>query len=827
MAFRDGDVVAGYRIVHVLGRGGMGVVYEAKQLSLNRTVALKFLSAHFLQDVDFRERFRREGVLQAGIDHPHIVPVYEAGEVAEGLFLAMRLVRGPNLKELIAGGDLEPARAVAILAQVADALDAAHRTGLTHRDIKPQNILVGEYDHGYLADFGLTKGSDVSSITRTGQFLGTLDYIAPEQINGEFATPRSDIYSLAAVLHESLTGSVPYPRPAEAAVLFAHVTEPPPRVTDRRPDLPDGLDDVIAWGMAKLPSQRPESARALLDVAAEALGSEASSATAAPARPARRAPSTRPKPVAVEPTAAPTEVAPPLATTTEHEVRAATGTELDVAAAATSTELEVVAPDEHDETVEPGAVTADEPDEETVEAAADLADERDEETVEAAADLADERDEETVEAAADLADEPDEETVEAAADLADEPDEETVEAAVDLTDERDEARALDEPEDETVVSGAVAAGEPELGERQETLEPGADEPERTVWQPLSPSTVEEERVTEPIGSDADETARLPRTTRTADAGAPRRRLAPAALGGAVLLAAAVAAGLLGGGSGERDAAPPAAAPESLALSAGPLALRGPEGWTAREAPPIAGLGLREPAAAGNGESTIVAGTTAAEGPALLPADFAQRLPSPPRPEDAVTLGAARAYRFADLRPEGSDGAMTLLVAPTSAGVATIVCLGTDVDRARCEAAAGSLELDDGVRVLRLGPSAQYARALKAPLDRLRTRRAAALRDLDAADTPGAQARHAATIAAAYRKAAAALGKVEPNPPERPVHAALRRAVARAGQAYGSVADAAGAERRQAYERAGRRARTADRDLNQALEELEAFGYRVR
>ena len=337
-----GDVVAGYRIEHVLGQGGMGVVYEATQLSLNRTVALKFLSAHFLQDVDFRERFRREGVLQAGIDHAHIVPVYEAGEVAGALFLAMRLVRGPNLKELIAHGDLEPARAIAILAQVADALDAAHRAGLTHRDIKPQNILVGEYDHGYLADFGLTKGSDVSSITRTGQFLGTLDYIAPEQINGELATAHSDIYSLAAVLYESLTGSVPYPRPAEAAVLFAHVTEPPPRVTDRRPDLPSRLDDVIAWGMAKLPSERPDSARVLLQASAEALGPDASGALAAPVQPPTpRAPTTRPKPVAVKPAATRTEVAP-VAPSTEQEVPAATSTELDVTAAP-STELDVAA----------------------------------------------------------------------------------------------------------------------------------------------------------------------------------------------------------------------------------------------------------------------------------------------------------------------------------------------------------------------------------------------------------------------------------------------------------------------------------------------------
>src|SRR5918992_2608413 len=134
---QPGEVVGGYRIDDVLGQGGMGVVYQATQLSLNRTVALKFLSAHFVQDVDFRERFRREGVIQAAIDHPHIVPVYEAGEVREGLFLAMRLVRGPNLKELIVAGELDAARMLTILRQIADALDEAHGSGLTHRDIKP------------------------------------------------------------------------------------------------------------------------------------------------------------------------------------------------------------------------------------------------------------------------------------------------------------------------------------------------------------------------------------------------------------------------------------------------------------------------------------------------------------------------------------------------------------------------------------------------------------------------------------------------------------------------------------------------------------------
>jgi serine/threonine protein kinase len=288
-----GTVVAGYRIEKPLGQGGMGVVYEATQLSLNRTVALKFLAAHFSQDVDFRERFRREGVIQAGIDHPHIVPVYEAGEVEDGLFLAMRLIRGANLKELILSGDLDAARTLRILAPVAGALAVAHEAGLTHRDIKPQNILVGARDHSYLADFGLTKGPDVVSLTRTGQFLGTLDYVAPETINGERATDRSDTYALAAVLYECLTGQVPYKRPSEAAVLFAHVSDPPPLVSEQRPDLPPGLDAVIARGMAKTPDERHSSPVDLLDDAAQVI---LAGTSAPPPPPVERGASVQPSP---------------------------------------------------------------------------------------------------------------------------------------------------------------------------------------------------------------------------------------------------------------------------------------------------------------------------------------------------------------------------------------------------------------------------------------------------------------------------------------------------------------------------------------------------
>jgi hypothetical protein len=269
---KAGTEIAGYRIEGVLGHGGMGMVYEATQRSLNRVVALKILSPELSTDISFRQRFRREGEIQAAIDHPHIVTVFEAGEIDEGLFIAMRLVRGPTLKDMIIGRELEAGRTLRILYPIADALDTAHSAGLIHRDIKPQNVLVGPRDHAFLADFGLTKGANESGLTRTGQFVGTIDYISPEQIRGEPARPASDIYALSAVLYECLTGVVPYAKPSDAAVLFAHMTDPPPLVTESRPELPPALNDVIVRGMSKDPDERQRSAEELLQDAEQAFG---------------------------------------------------------------------------------------------------------------------------------------------------------------------------------------------------------------------------------------------------------------------------------------------------------------------------------------------------------------------------------------------------------------------------------------------------------------------------------------------------------------------------------------------------------------------------
>ncbi len=279
-----GRVVGRYRIESVLGRGGMGVVYRARDERLDRIVALKVLSDERATDAGFRERFLRESRLLASLDHPNIVPVFEADEADGELYIAMRFVQGPELGRIIErDGPMAPSRAVAIIAQVADALDAAHATGLVHRDIKPANILVvsgPSSDHAYLTDFGLTKMAGASTgLTQAGQFVGTPGYVAPEQIQGRGVDHRSDVYALGCVLYDCLTGSVPYPRDSTMASLWAHVHEVPPRPSDVRPGLPLTFDAVIARALAKAPDERYQTAGGLALAARKAIPVSAAAAT--------------------------------------------------------------------------------------------------------------------------------------------------------------------------------------------------------------------------------------------------------------------------------------------------------------------------------------------------------------------------------------------------------------------------------------------------------------------------------------------------------------------------------------------------------------------
>jgi hypothetical protein len=273
---QTGSLIGNYQIEALLGQGGMGVVYEAIQLSLHRRVALKVITPELTRNDRFQERFRREARSQAALDHPNVVTVHDFGNADGQLYISMQLVKGPSLKDLIACGQLDLRRVTRILTPIADALDTAHEAGMVHRDFKPQNILIGGRDHAYLADFGLTQALGQPGLTRTGQFVGTLDYIAPEQIHGKPATRRSDVYAFGAVLFECLTGRVPYQRESDAAILFAHVSEPPPRPSEVRADVPQQVDDVLAQAMAKDPEERVDSATAVMEALEEAMERSAS-----------------------------------------------------------------------------------------------------------------------------------------------------------------------------------------------------------------------------------------------------------------------------------------------------------------------------------------------------------------------------------------------------------------------------------------------------------------------------------------------------------------------------------------------------------------------
>ena len=255
-----GAELAGYRIEAVAGRGGMGVVYRAWHLGLERPVALKVIAPDLAARDEFRARFRRESRLAAALDHPHVLPIYEAGEHDGVLFIAMRWVDGTDLgRELHqSAAGLAVDRAVTLTAQVAGALDAAHARGLVHRDIKPANVLIveeGSIEHAYLADFGLAKRDDTGGLTDTGRWLGTVDYAAPEQIGGGEVGPPADVYALGCVLFATLTGRPPFERESAVAVAYAQIHDPPPRT-----GVSSALDAVVARALAKDPRARFASA---------------------------------------------------------------------------------------------------------------------------------------------------------------------------------------------------------------------------------------------------------------------------------------------------------------------------------------------------------------------------------------------------------------------------------------------------------------------------------------------------------------------------------------------------------------------------------------
>jgi serine/threonine-protein kinase len=301
-----GSRIAGYWLEEQIGQGGMAVVFRARDERLHRLVALKVLAPAMARDQQFRQRFIRESRAAAAVDDPHIIPVFEAGQAAGALFIAMRFVPGGDVYSLVRRtGPLPAARAAAIVSPVASALDAAHAAGLVHRDVKPANMLLdtrpGRPDHVYLSDFGLSKGTVSAStgLTGSGHFMGTLDYISPERIEGHQADGRTDQYALACSAFEMLTGAPPFRSGEAAALMYAQLSQPPPPLTSRRPDLPPAADRVFARALAKAPGDRYASCREFADALRAAFGlasydSGPGAIPAAPPGPSRPAPSVPP-----------------------------------------------------------------------------------------------------------------------------------------------------------------------------------------------------------------------------------------------------------------------------------------------------------------------------------------------------------------------------------------------------------------------------------------------------------------------------------------------------------------------------------------------------
>jgi CHASE2 domain-containing sensor protein len=281
-----GQVIGDYRVEEQVGRGGMAVVYRATQLSLERSVALKVIVPEQAEDAGFRARFQRESLIAASIDHPNVVPIYEAGRQGDLLFLAMRYVDGVTLRTLLQSeGPLAPDRASRMISQAAAALAAAHAHGLVHRDVKPANMLIDTSadDHLYLTDFGIARRVDSdTAATQAGVPVGTVDYMPPEQINGEPVDARTDVYALGCVIYQMLTGAVPFERDSDVAKMFAHVSSEPPSASSVRPGLTERVDDVIRRAMAKRPEDRYPSAQELAQAATSALAEVHVEASATP-----------------------------------------------------------------------------------------------------------------------------------------------------------------------------------------------------------------------------------------------------------------------------------------------------------------------------------------------------------------------------------------------------------------------------------------------------------------------------------------------------------------------------------------------------------------
>jgi serine/threonine-protein kinase len=290
-----------YKVLSRLGTGGMADVFCAEDLQLGRNIALKLLHRRFAEDPGFVERFRREAQAAAGLQHPNVVSVYDRGAYGGTYYIAMEYLPGRTLKQVIRDeAPLDPLRAIELAIQILKAARFAHRRGVIHRDLKPHNVMVDESDHAKVTDFGIARAG-ASDMTETGSIMGTAQYLSPEQAQGMAVSESSDLYSGAVVLYEMLTGRVPFERDTEVAKLFAHVSSPVPSIREDRPDLPEGVDEVIRRAMAKAPEERYASVDEFARDAVAALGEAATDAGPAGTEAGLSPPSTASKATVIAP----------------------------------------------------------------------------------------------------------------------------------------------------------------------------------------------------------------------------------------------------------------------------------------------------------------------------------------------------------------------------------------------------------------------------------------------------------------------------------------------------------------------------------------------
>jgi hypothetical protein len=766
--------VGRYEILRELGRGGMAIVYLARQPDLDRLVALKELSAFHASDPQFARRFLRESRLAGSLSHPNIVTVHDYFEWEGTPYIAMEYVSRGSLRPYV--GRLSLAQVVGTVEGILAGLAHAEMKGIVHRDLKPENVMVNEEGRVKIADFGIAKaGSGVATgafLTATGTTVGTPAYMAPEQAMAKEVGPWTDLYSLGVMAYEMLVGRLPFPEDeAPLAMLMRQVNEPVPPPRSINPELDDELADWIERMLVKDPAQRIRSASDAWDELEESVIRIFGARWRREARlPAPAAASDLPRPL----TPAPFKGAP--VTDAPEE----------------SAEFESFA------WKKPASPPAEAPPPATPPAPAAVP---------------------TPGPLADLT------PFVAAADAA------APEARVEAPEPVAEPEAAKPSADEIVAGAAATDAQPTkerfrtFGHHTEAPPPAPDHEEPAQAEEAAPEPEEEWQPTvapRSVPKAAPSPDVVPKERPAAEA-APSRRLngrVIAILAGCAVVAVAI--GYLVAPSSKKTT-PPAALSNSA--SSGPVQLRFPSAWHQSAAgPQVPGLKLGDQIALAGAPAgaAVLAGMSDATGPKLLSKALLARLGKDPK-HDSVRLGSAAAYRYKGLQASSPAQRLTLYAVPTTAGVATLACVGPAASSPDCEAVATTLRLK-GVKAFPLGPNANYAKALNKAITTLNARALAGRRQLAKARTRATQAKAATALAGAYRTAASALRGVPVSPADRAANDALLTALQTTNSAYARLASAANRGQQGAYAKAQAAVAAGERAVNSAIGAMRDLGY---